>query len=219
MNEEMAAWEGEIRRAATEERWWRVSGNANLSGRGLAIVRELWRWRQAEAQRRDKPPRQILRDDLIIELAKRQSADSKHIQALRGMEWGRLRSQIAEISAAIQRALETPEKDFARRAYRDAPPQLAMLGQFLASALGSICRQAHLAPNLVGTPSDVRDLILYRTTAAGDAEPPLLARGWRADVVGRLFEDFLEGKKAIRIGDPMSEHPLVIEPVRDVNDE
>jgi ribonuclease D len=213
MDEEMAAWQEEIHRATTEERWWRVSGNANLGGRALAIVRELWRWRHAEAERRNKPPRQILRDDLIIELAKRQSADIKHIQALRGMEWGRLRSQLAEISQCIHRGLETPEKDFARPAYRETPPQLAMLGQFLSSALGSICRQAHLAPSLVGTPSDVRELILYRTAAENNPEPPLLARGWRADVVGRLFEDLLEGKKAIRIGDPMSEHPLVIEPV------
>ena len=83
-------------------------------GLRLAIVRELWRWRQAEAERMDKPARRILRDDLIIELAKRQTADLKQIQAVRGMEWGRLRSQVPEISECIRRGLETPEKDFVR---------------------------------------------------------------------------------------------------------
>jgi ribonuclease D len=211
MAEEMASWQGGIQRANSEERWWRVSGNTSLNGRALAIVRELWRWRQAEAERLDKPARRILRDDLIIELAKRQTADLKQIQAVRGMEWGRLRSQLPELSECIRRGLETPEKDFVRPRYRESPPQLAMLGQFLSSALGSICRQSQLAPNLVGTPSDVRDLILYRTAREAVADPPHLAQGWRAEVVGRLFEDLLEGRKAIRIDDPMSEHPLVIE--------
>jgi hypothetical protein len=31
-------------------------------------------------------------------------------------------------------------------------------------------------------------------------------------VVGHLFEDLLAGKVAIRIADPLSEHPLVLEP-------
>jgi ribonuclease D len=211
MDEEMTRWREEIQRAATEERWWRVSGNTSLGGRVLGVVRELWRWRQAEAERLDKPARRILRDDLIIELAKRQTADLKQIQAVRGMEWGRLRSQLDEISECVRRGLENPEKDFARPRYRESPPQLAILGQLLSSALGSICRQAQLAPNLVGSPSDVRDLILYRTASEPPADPPELARGWRAEVVGRLFEDLLEGKKAIRISDPMSEQPLVIE--------
>jgi ribonuclease D len=211
MDEEMTRWKEEIQRAATAERWWRVSGNTNLGGKALGIVRELWRWRQAEAERLDKPARRILRDDLIIELAKRQTADLKQIQAVRGMEWGRLRSQLSEISDCICRGLETPERDVARPRYREAPPQLAILGQLLSSALGSICRQAQLAPNLVGSPSDVRDLILFRTSAEASSDPPQLAQGWRAEVVGRLFEDLLEGKKAIRISDPMSEQPLVIE--------
>ena len=46
-----------------------------MSPRSLAIVRELWMWRRKEAERRDVPPKRILRDDLIVELAKRKSDD------------------------------------------------------------------------------------------------------------------------------------------------
>ena len=42
--------------------------------------------------------------------------------------------------------------------------------------------------------------------------PPRLARGWRAEFVGRLFDDLLAGKKSIRIANPKSDHPLVFEP-------
>jgi ribonuclease D len=214
LGEEMASWQEELRRSLTQERWRRVSGNTSLGARGLAIVRELWRWRQAEAERRDRPPRTILRDDLIVELARRQSADVKQIQALRGMEWGKIRQNIPQIAEAIQRALASPERDVLPPSPRENVPQLSVLGQVLSAALGSICHQANLASSLVGGPSDVRDLILYRTAQNNGRhrEEPLLAKGWRAEVVGHLFEDLLAGKVALRIADPLSEHPLILEP-------
>jgi ribonuclease D len=62
-------------------------------------------------------------------------------------------------------------------------------------------------------------LIAYRLEfgAWGDEEPPLLARGWRADLVGHLIEDLLAGRKSIRIDDPLSEHPLAFDPVAKKN--
>ena len=65
MEEEMADWKEELHRAAGQERWRRVSGQAGLDARSLAIVRELWQWRDAEARRRDQPARRVLRDDLL----------------------------------------------------------------------------------------------------------------------------------------------------------
>jgi NADPH-dependent glutamate synthase beta subunit-like oxidoreductase len=41
--------------------------------------------------------------------------------------------------------------------------------------------------------------------------PPRLARGWRAEFVGRLFEDLLAGKLSIRVVNPKSDHPLAFE--------
>jgi ribonuclease D len=213
LEEEMATRREEIRRALSHERWRRVSGNSGLDARSLAIVRELWKWRDGEARRRDQPARRILRDDLIIELAKRQTADPKRIRALRGMERGDLLRRLGELAAAIQRALALPDEQCPPRAPREPSPQLSVLGQFLFAALGSVCRQAQLAPNLVGTPGDIRDLIAHRTTPGHDhRRPPQLARGWRAEFVGRLFDDLLAGKTSIRIGEPTSDCPLVFEP-------
>jgi ribonuclease D len=67
--------------------------------------------------------------------------------------------------------------------------------------------------SLAGTATDVRDLIAYRMGFSSDGEPPLLATGWRAELVGHLIEELLAGKKSIRIEDPMSEHPLAFDPV------
>ncbi len=212
LDEEMATWQDEAERALSQERWRRVSGNSRLDRQSLAVLRELWRWRESEAERRDCPPRRVLRDDLIVELAKRKTAELKRIQAVRGLERRDLKRVLPAIAERIEHALSLPEPQWpAAPSFREKEPQIAVLGQFLYSALGSICRQASLAPGLVGTPSDVRQLIAYRTGRVPNEQPPRLARGWRAEVVGNLFDELLAGRKSIRIGDPASEHPLVFE--------
>ncbi|MGO9109914.1 MAG: ribonuclease D [Thermoguttaceae bacterium] len=217
MKEETESWCEELLRATSSERWRRVSGTAGLDQRSLAIVHELWKWREGEAKHRDQPARRVLRDDLIIELAKRQTADVKRIRAVRGLERGDLVRRIDEIAACIQRAMALPGEQCPPRAPREATPQLSVLGQFLFAALASVGRQAHLAPNLVGGPNDIRDWIAWRLTApaSGNAENsrrrPKLAAGWRAEFVGRLFDDLLSGKTSIRIGDPASESPLILD--------
>lgn len=212
--DEMAQWLTDVQQSRGRERWWRVTGSANLSSRELAIVREVWRWRDEEAQRRDCPVRRILRDDLIVELAKRRATDERQIRAVRGLERRDLQPALASLSQAIARGLEVPDDECPRPQRRETSSHLSLVAQFLSSALTSICRAARVATSIVGTAQDVRDLVAWRLAAEGGrepGEPPVLATGWRAEVVGQLLDDLLAGKTAIRIRDPRSDEPLSFE--------
>ncbi|MEM6330438.1 MAG: ribonuclease D [Planctomycetota bacterium] len=214
LQQETREFVDEVVAARSRERWRKVSGSGSLGPRNLAIVRELWRWRQEEAERRDSPPKRVLRDDLIVELAKRRTADPDKIRALRGMQYGSLKRSIPAIAERVQRGLDASLDDLKSRGHAKPPPQLNLLGQFLGPAINSICRGESMAASLVGTATDVRDLIAYRLGyAAPDGEPPTLAGGWRADLVGNLIDDLLAGRKSIRIADPRSEHPLAIDAI------
>ncbi|MBN2023653.1 MAG: HRDC domain-containing protein [Pirellulales bacterium] len=212
--EEMENWRTQVRQSLTQERWRRVSGCAGLDPRGLAILRELWQWREGEAQRRNVPVRRVLRDDLLVELARRKTDEPKRIGAVRGLERGDLRRQLPEMSRRIARAMSLPDDQCPEMPSRErSQQQLSVLGQFFFSALGSRCRELDLAPGLVGTPGDVRDWINHRNhRGRGCGEPPALARGWRAEVVGDLFEELLAGRIAVRVENPASEHPLAFLP-------
>ncbi len=210
--EEMRSVRDEFAASQTDDPWRRVSGNAGLKPRQLAIVRALWEWRNSEAHRRNRPARQVLRDDLIIEMARRASADPAQILSVRGMERGDLRRGAADLAAAVQQALDLPEEELPQPVRRERTQEYSVLGQFLFAALGSLCREAELAPALVGTPNDIRDLITYDTSdSRAHRRIPRLARGWRAEFVGRLFDDLLAGKVAIRVADARSESPLRFE--------
>ena len=212
MQEEMATWQNDVEESFTRKRWRRISGLNGLPRRELAIARELWHWRDQVAESRDMPPKRVLRDDLIVELCKRKSADPAQIGAIRGMQRSDLRHIMNGLSEAIQRGLACPEEDLPGGERHRAPPsQLAVLGQFLATAIAGNCRKEKISPALVGTAADMRDLLAFKLGYHEEERPPLLASGWRADFVGSLVDDLLSGKAALRIGDVHAHDPLVID--------
>ncbi len=199
---------------APSERWWKVSAFLRLvAAQPGRRARDLAVARSAKPSAAIAPTRRVLRDDLIVELAKRRSTDQGHIRSLRGMERGDLARCLPQLAAAVGRAMALSEEECPATPPREAPSQLNVLGQFLSSALASICRSADVAPSMVGTASDVRELVAFRLgmQSGGRQEPPLLAQGWRAEVVGRLIDDLLSGKLAVRISDPRSDDPLSFE--------
>ena len=218
--EDMANWQQEVTVALTRKDWRRVSGIGKLSPRHLAIVRELWNWRYEEAQRRNQPQKRLLRDDLIVELAKRKVASPEQIMAIRGMERSAVRRKADELAACVRRGLEAPLEHMPRAPRQHAPPQLNLLGQFLAPALGTICRRAEIATSMVGTASDVRELIAHRmglsendSAENGSTNLPSLAQGWRAELVGNVIDDLINGKKSIRIANAKATDPLTFDDV------
>jgi ribonuclease D len=218
LGDEMAAWQDRLEEEETTERWRRVSGISGLSRRQLAILYELWRWRDQQARTRDIPARRVLRDDLMLELARRASADEQRIRAVRGMDWRKLQRSIPELAACVTRGLELPDDECPRSGSKTSRPQYNLLGQFLATAVSSMARAATVAPGLVGSVQDVRDLIAYYLGCGGH-DAPALAQGWRAEVVGQVVERLLDGALAIRITDPNSNEPLSFVPWKETGEE
>ena len=179
--DEMQAWQTEVVAANGRKDWRRVSGIGKLSPRCLAIVRELWTWRHEEAESRNQPPKRILRDDLLVEIAKRKVDSADRIMSIRGIERTPARRKAQELADCVTRGLEGPtERLNGGDRKMELPSQLNLLGQFLAPALGTICRRAEIATSMVGTASDVRELIAYRIGLGnGDHPLPALAVGWR----------------------------------------
>lgn len=213
LRSELVDWQRDLVEFETGDRWRRLGGISALSPRSLAAVRELIAWRDSEGAKRNQPARRILRDDLLIEIAKRLTADEKRIRAVRGMERGDLQRYVPKIAQCVERALALDDSELPRLERKSSRPQLNLLAQFLGTALGSICRSAQVAPSLTGTAQDVRDLIAYRLNLGGfkNGEVPLLAQGWRAEVVGQVIDHLLAGDLAVRIADPLDDEPLVFE--------
>jgi ribonuclease D len=58
-----------IQRDRDDEEPWRISGSGKLGGKASAVLRELWHWRDKEAQAADRPSFHILQNHLLLKAA------------------------------------------------------------------------------------------------------------------------------------------------------
>jgi ribonuclease D len=196
------------------EAWHRLPKLHKLSPREMAVVRELSLWREAEAVRRNRPPRRILRDDLVLELARRQPQTDEELFATRDINRGEVRKCSQDVLDRIRRAMEIPEVDLPappRPAGLDIDSDEHVVGQLLGIALLNQCAAMNVAKTLVGTTADLRDLVRWHQRGRKNVVPPRLLQGWRATVCGDLLRDVLNGNIALRVADSESDHPLVFE--------
>ncbi len=213
LDEETENFQQKVIDGETRENWRRVSGSSGLKPRQLETVRRLWLWREELARQLDRLPRRVLRDDLMVELARRGTTNVQKIRNIRGMERRGLVNQYEEIAAAIQAALDTPEEDLPRRPRGTRRVVSPMLSQFLSTAIACISRQHKLAPPIVGNADDVRELLGYELDRRPHDPTPALLKGWRGEIVGKTFRRLLHGEVAIRIADVRETQPLeFIEP-------
>lgn len=211
--QEIESWMASLETAEQEPQWQRVSGIAGLSRASLAIARELWLWRDRIAAERNKSPRRVLPDDLLVEISKRGSSEVRQLKAIRGLENRIGVKRLEPVAEAVQVALDLPSSQHPAKIKRTKETNLGLLGQFLTTALAIVCRNATIAPSLVGTAQDVRQLAAWKLGMIHLKEEPDLAKGWRAKIVGQVIERILDGQLAVRVENPRSEHPLLIEEV------
>ena len=192
-------------------KWRSLSGLGSVSQRELAIVRELCDWRDEQARQRNIPVGLLMRDDLVIELARRKTPEPNRISAVRGLQRSDITRQLPRISAAIQRGLDCLEDDLPQPPPRQKTQQYTQMVQLLYAGLAMLCHQNGIATSLVASQSDVRELIAARFDEANDGtslKTLKLEQGWRAMIVGNFLDDLLDGKVAICIDKTQPNAPL-----------
>ena len=123
-----------------EERWRRLPGLHQLTRRGLETAKRLSEWRVEEARRSDRPLRQVMRDDLLVAIAKRQPTSRRNLEALRDFNRPQLLRKTAEILDEVAAAQATPadrlpEHNGDRR--EDVPGVSMVVGLLSAALLGA----------------------------------------------------------------------------------
>lgn len=203
-----------IRSRDDEDRWRRLSGLHQLSRRGLEVARRLAEWRREDARRSNRPLRQVLRDDLLVAVAKRQPANRRDLEALRDFNRPHLLARSNEILSLIAEAQAVPADQLPEHAERhDDGPGLSMVVSLLNATLNQCAANGKLAAGLVGSSADLKDLIRWHGAGRPEDRRPALVSGWRGEVCGRTLLDVLAGKRALRIVDPEAEVPVALDPI------
>jgi ribonuclease D len=203
-----------IAHRAEEERWRKLPGLHMLNRRGLEVARRLAGWRVEDARRSNRPLRSVLRDDLLVAIAKRQPTSRRDLEALRDFNRPHLLAKGNEILGVIHDGLATPADALPEPLERhDDGPGLAMVVSLLSATLSQSCVQGKVAVGLVGGSSDLKDLVRWHLDGQLPERTPELIQGWRGEVCGKVLLDVLQGRRALRIVDPEADVPVALDPL------
>ena len=178
-----------------DEAWRRVKARGT-SPAFLAILRELARWRELEARRRDVPRSRLLKDDALAEIAAARPKTIDDLGKLRLLQREARRPEMAEaLLAAVARGVECPPAD------RPRPPEppkrkegSAAVADLLRVFLKARADQLGIASKLIASAADLDAL-------AGEEAPDLpVLHGWRREVFGNDALRLCAGELSLRAG-------------------
>jgi ribonuclease D len=89
--------------------WWKVANRSRLAGRQLAILKEIWEWREGDAERVDVPPFRVLGAHQIEAIVR--AADGGKPLPIPFKS----RTRREGLEAAVQRGLQMPQEEWPRR--------------------------------------------------------------------------------------------------------
>ena len=161
-----------------DEAWQRIK-TGTTSGRFLAIVKALARFRESYAQTQNVPRSRVMKDDALLELASTRPQTPEDLGRSRLLLREGRKPEIAEgILAAVKEGLEMRPEDMPRiDAGRDQMQVNPALADLLRVLLKAKSESLGVAPRLIASSADL-DLI-----AAGARDVPALS-GWRREAFG-----------------------------------
>ncbi len=165
-------------RVDPDEAWMRVKTRTS-SGKFLAVVRELARFREVYAQTKDIPRSRVYKDDALVELASTKPLTEADLGRSRLLLREGRRGDIADgILAAVKTALETPADKLPKpERERDQLQVNPALADLLRVLLKAKSESLGVAAKLIASAADL-DAI-----AAGERDLPTL-HGWRFEAFG-----------------------------------
>jgi ribonuclease D len=185
-----------------DTQYLRIKGASSLSPRNLAVMRELTIWRDAAARQQDVPPRTLLRDEVMLDLARTPVKSVDKLARVRGLPRPVEHEHGQHLVELTTRAMGLPPAALPTAA-RDAeptPPE-RFRGDALFAAAQALCAGLSIDPGLVTSRQDFADFYRHLSTDARRAGPsgdlPKLMRGWRKQAVGDRLVALLDGRSQI----------------------
>ena len=175
--------------------WKRLKGVQKLKGEALQVASDLCRWREALAQKQNRPRRWIAKDDVLIQLARLKPASMADLASIPELPEKTVRRHGSELLAIVTQARQV---DPAQWPNHDKHAQLDKQQLALGDCLMALCRliadQNDVALATLTLRKDIDNLILNHASSR-------LTQGWRFDMAGEKLLDFIHGQSVIHVID------------------
>ncbi len=200
VSEEFARLETAVGEKSREpqERYQRIRGWDTLKPKGAAVLRELAAWREAEARRRNVPRGRVMRDEVLLQLARHPPKSVIELRGLRGLHSSEVDRHGGQLLATITSALALPPSAWPEvPSERKPDPESTGIVELLQAVLKARAAEEGIAPTMLATSADLQTLVEARQNLT-DLDLPIL-HGWRRKLAGELLLQVLDGAVTVTV--------------------
>ena len=200
VSEEFARLETAVGEKSREpqERYQRIRGWDTLKPKGAAVLRELAAWREAEARRRNVPRGRVMRDEVLLQLARHPPKSVIELRGLRGLHSSEVDRHGGQLLATITSALALPPSAWPEvPSERKPDPESTGIVELLQAVLKARAAEEGIAPTMLATSADLQTLVEARQNLTA-LDLPIL-HGWRRKLAGELLLQVLDGAVTVTV--------------------
>jgi ribonuclease D len=171
-----------------DKAWLKVKGGKRLKGTSLSVLQAFAAWREKTAQKKNIPKGWLMRDDVLIDLARLQPDSISALGKIRGIGEGLVKRNGEYLLGLIEDAKKKQPQPLADREFRKrlSPSQDALVDVMMAVVRIS-AENNSLNPAVLATRKHLEKLL------AGETDSSLM-QGWRKKLIGDQLQALLDGE-------------------------
>lgn len=190
---------------------WQKIKHRSHNPKMLTVLKELAAWRESRAQRKDTPRQNVIKDDLLLNIAALCPTSIEELEQIRNMRkevaTGKLGNEIIEV---LNAARQIPASQYVKLPKeRPLPQGAAGLHELLKLLLKLSSQESGVVAKLIASDDDLKRFATFK-----DRNNPIL-KGWRKELFGNRAIELRNGKLSIRYDN--IKHCVSITPVADVS--
>ncbi len=181
-----------------QKRFMKIKNLRSLKPRNLTVLKELAAWREKEAVKRNCLAKHIVRDETLLEIARKVPRNLPAISGLRGFHQKELGKSGAAILSAIEKALEILEKDFTVLPENNGHATTRGVEELLSAYVQVRSEELKIEPSVLADRKQIHSFVAHFEQNL-NMEEHFLFRGWRKEFIGSPMLSLLTGKVGLKI--------------------
>ena len=190
-----------------QTRFLKIKSLRSLNRRNLAVLRELAAWREKVAIARDCLAKSIVRDETLLEIARKMPKDIKELSTIRGLHYKEAGKSGASILKTVKKGNEVPEIELPRLADTDGYSTTRGIEELLSAFVQIRSEELKIEPSVLADRKRIRCFATHFGQKLNMDENFLL-KGWRKECIGEPMLKLLNGEVGLKIN-PLGQIALI----------
>jgi ribonuclease D len=172
------------------EAFLRMKGARDLTRRELALLRELWKWRDGVAAQLDRATFRVVNNETLVDIIRRAPSTREELSQIRGIPRGWSSARLNDVLEAVRRGLEIPEADlprFARAPRWDRDSGFDQRVNVLRTVRDEVARELDIDPGVLCSRDRLEAVARRVPSSLDELREVKELRQWQIEVLGERF--------------------------------